>query len=732
MNKYQSILTIAKKEIWSFLNTSLFYVIVIPFLLLSTFLYFRSVLVVNEASLRPYFEILPWFLLFLASALTMKIISDDYKNRTIELLNAHPIPFWQLILGKFLGVLSIYVLILISTFSLPLTILTYSSADIGIILAQYLGAFFLGATFLAIGTATSAFFKNSTASFLTSSAISFGLILIGLDMVILALPWPLNQVVSEIAIMPHIQSISRGALDIRDLVYFISLTSLFLLAGVFKLSREIILENKQEKQKLIYAFGLTLAIAIALNFLLLSYPLRLDFTSNKLFTLSAGSKQTIKNLPDLVTIKIYASQNLPAPMQLTLKSLEDLLKDYQKINDKLVVKRLYPDTDQSVEQEAQSLGIQEVTFNKVAAKSFEVKTGFLGVSISYGDKNEVIPFIQDTNNLEYQLTKRIRKLVAKNPEIIGLYNNDSTGQYQAFRETLSTEYQVQPISLNTDTGLDDLKTLVVIYNPDVNTATAAGVLKKYLNKDSSQTIILTKGVNIDTQLLNVTTNDSPLSQTLDEVFGLQINKDLVYDPPYGQPIVLGGQDSRYILPYPFWFSVILDESVIPSNGVKNLLLGWPSSLSWQEKEGISVKKFMASSPQGKKQTSNFKISPQQIANLDQSGGESIPLGVLVKKGNSKTVVIGDYNIVSDQFIQNNPQNLSLFANLVDWLAADNDLSAIPNKINSRAVFRFNNPIEPIIIQYANLLMPSILLAVFALIWLSRRKKLTSRELKKYE
>src|SRR3989338_11255407 len=107
MNK-NNIITIAKKEFFSFINSALAYTVIIPFLLLSIFLYTRNVFVTGEATLRPYFDLLPWFLLLLAPALSMKLLTDEYKSNTLELIFAHPISELELVVGKFAGALSFY------------------------------------------------------------------------------------------------------------------------------------------------------------------------------------------------------------------------------------------------------------------------------------------------------------------------------------------------------------------------------------------------------------------------------------------------------------------------------------------------------------------------------------------------------------------------------------------------------------------------------------------------
>ncbi|PJF38022.1 MAG: ABC transporter, partial [Phototrophicales bacterium] len=118
---------IAKREFLSFVNTPVAYVVVVPLLTLMSFLYFREVMVVANASLRPFVELLPWFLIIVAPALTMRLFADEYKRDTIELLFAHPLGEWEIVLGKFLGAYLFYLSFLATTVGLPVVLIVFSS-----------------------------------------------------------------------------------------------------------------------------------------------------------------------------------------------------------------------------------------------------------------------------------------------------------------------------------------------------------------------------------------------------------------------------------------------------------------------------------------------------------------------------------------------------------------------------------------------------------------------------
>lgn len=723
----KTIITIAKKEFSGFINTPLSFIICVPFLLISVFLFMRTSLVIGEASLRPYFDLLPWFLILIAPALSMKLITDEKKAGTLELLFAHPITETELILGKFFGTLAFFILILASTMMLPVSLLIYANPDPGIIVTQYLGAIFVGSTFISIGLFASSVISNAIGSFLFSASISFIFMLIGFDLVTLMLPYPFSRIVSEIAVMTHMGNIAKGLLDIRDIFYFVTVGGIFLTSAIMKISENKLAENINEKRKLKLALFLIIGIGVLANTFMLYYPFRFDLTQQKLFTLSSGSKQTLSKLPDILTISLYASRNLPAQMQLTLKETEDVLEDYKKFGKNIIVKKYYPDSDREAANQAQSAGIQEVTFNKIGSGKFEVQSGFLGVSLRYGEKTEVIPFIQNTSDLEYQLTKRIRKLTGDKERNIGIFTV-GRGSYQLLSDLLGTEYKVKQIDMSTLLNETKNKTfdVLIISDDATSESTASSVLKNYL-KDSGKMILLADGVAINTQYLAGENSKNSWVNLLDD-WGVKIKNDLVYDQQLNEILTFGGKgNAQYAAPYPFWIRAIPeDKSFTPADGIKSLTMGWPSSLELNQKDGITAKKIIVSGRTAGKLESNFNISPLNSDSLPAPLNDKILLGVYLEKENAKLTVIGNSRIIGDQFLEGFGENASFITGLVDYMTADKDLVSIPKKVTARAVFHFNSPYELIIYQYGNILIPPLVVIIFAVSWLAKRRKLTQR------
>ncbi|KKU71340.1 MAG: hypothetical protein UX97_C0008G0023 [Candidatus Beckwithbacteria bacterium GW2011_GWA2_47_25] len=560
--KTNIILRLAKKEFFGYVNSALAYTVIVPFLLLSIFIYTRTALVGGEASLRPYFELLPWFLLLLAPALSMKLLTDEHKSETLELLFAHPISEIEIVIGKFLGALAFFAIILLTTIGLPLTLVAYSRPDIGQIVGQYIGAIFIGATFISIGIAASAYVKNAISSFLLGASISFILIIIGLDFVTQMLPFPFSRVAAEFSVLTHGENIARGLLDIRDVFYFLTITGAMLAIAITKLSERKTTESPTEARKLKLALSLILGIGIVSNIILSSYPVRIDLTQGRLFTLSEGTKQTIKNLDDITTITVYASRELPAQMQLVARDVTDLLKDYEKLGSNVKVRFVDPQADQQAAQEAQQAGIREVQFNSVGSGKFEVQAGVLGIALRFGDKTESIPFISDTSDLEYQLTRRIRKLSGSKDTIIGLYKNGFS-QNQILDELLGTQYKTETVAVDATDKLKDLSALIVI-DDGSQESTASAMIKNYLNQNG-RVLLLVSGVSVSPQTLSATKSQSTIPSLLSD-YGVTLNNDLAYDLQLSEVLNFSDQSGqRYLSQYPYWLRALPNA---PDNGCK--------------------------------------------------------------------------------------------------------------------------------------------------------------------
>jgi len=225
---YQKIYTLFKKELMGYFNSPIAYIFLAIFLVVGNWLFFNSFFLIGQANMRNYFILLPWIFLFLTPAITMRLWAEEKRSGTIEFLLTLPITDWQIILGKFFGALAFLGVALLLSITLPATVMSLGQPDLGPIIGSYLGALFMGATYLAIGLFISSLTKNQIVAFMFSIAGCFLLYIVGIDFIVATSPQFLAPVLKFIGIGTHFDNIARGVIDTKDIIYYISFIWLFL------------------------------------------------------------------------------------------------------------------------------------------------------------------------------------------------------------------------------------------------------------------------------------------------------------------------------------------------------------------------------------------------------------------------------------------------------------------------------------------------------------------------
>lgn len=231
-------ISIARKELYQFFSSLTGYITIILFLLLNGLYLFvlkdSNIFDYGYATLSSFFDLAPWVFIFLIPALGMRSFSDEFKTGTFETLKTSPLTKWQIVLGKYLAIVAVIVIALIPTFLYVITIQSLSSnggIDSGAITGSYIGLFFLASVFAAITTWCSSLTSNAVIAFLLSS-FSCVILYFGFS-AISKLPvftGNADYYIEMLGIDFHYQSISRGVLDTRDVIYFISIIFIFLFA----------------------------------------------------------------------------------------------------------------------------------------------------------------------------------------------------------------------------------------------------------------------------------------------------------------------------------------------------------------------------------------------------------------------------------------------------------------------------------------------------------------------
>jgi len=240
-----AVANVTRRELSGYFSTPVAWVFIVIFLVMSgvfTF-YIGAFYERGIAGLDPFFQFHPWLYLFLVPAIGMRLWAEERRSGTVELLLTLPITTWQAVLGKFLAAWFFIGLALALTFPVWLTVNYLGEPDNGIVLAAYLGSWLMAGGFLAIASCMSALTTNQVVAFILSVVVCFGFLLSGLPMVMNLFtgwaPQALLDVIANFSFLAHFADISRGVIDIRDLVYFVLAMLLWLLATA------IVLEMKK-------------------------------------------------------------------------------------------------------------------------------------------------------------------------------------------------------------------------------------------------------------------------------------------------------------------------------------------------------------------------------------------------------------------------------------------------------------------------------------------------------
>jgi ABC-2 type transport system permease protein len=221
---------LARKEIFSSVHSPAFWGIAVFFLLFCSvwFFYLGRFFAMETASLRGYFAAFPIAFILIIPALTMKSWAEERKTGSVEILLTMPFSEWDLVLGKFASVMGLAALMLLFTVPLPLSLLPLGDFDGGVIFAEYSGALLLASSSTALGLFFSSLSKNQAGSFLGSAAALMAAMLIDRIALAFNLPVPLEGSVNFLSLSFHFEGFSRGLVDLRDLLFFVIQTALFL------------------------------------------------------------------------------------------------------------------------------------------------------------------------------------------------------------------------------------------------------------------------------------------------------------------------------------------------------------------------------------------------------------------------------------------------------------------------------------------------------------------------
>ncbi|MDZ7833589.1 MAG: ABC transporter [Desulfobacterales bacterium] len=211
---------ILQKELKDYFVTPIAYIVITIFLVVTGWFFFSTFFLYNQASLRNFFNLLPLIFSFVIPAVTMRLFAEELSKGSYELLRTMPITFGDIIVGKFLAGVVMAAAMLLPTIAYPISISFLGELDWGPVIGGYIGAILLGGAFSAIGLFASAVTHNQIVAFIVGAAICFALTLV--DKMLFFFPEAILSVVEYLGADFHFSNISKGIIDSRDLIYFLS------------------------------------------------------------------------------------------------------------------------------------------------------------------------------------------------------------------------------------------------------------------------------------------------------------------------------------------------------------------------------------------------------------------------------------------------------------------------------------------------------------------------------
>ncbi|MBK9073041.1 MAG: Gldg family protein [Myxococcales bacterium] len=427
------IVAIAKKELRGFFASPVAVLFLGGFLALALLGFFwqHKFFARGVADVRPLFEVLPLAMIMLVGALSMRLWAEEQRTGTIEILLTLPVPRHRLVLGKFIAGLALIALALAMTLGVPLTVAMLGDLDWGPVMGGYTAALLLAAAYLAIGMCISATTDNQLVALIGTVLVCLLLYVPGTEPVTQLVGLDAAAWLRSVATGSRFESISRGVLDARDLVYYLSLTAAFLALNVYMLVRRSFGTGEGDRR---IRWQARLAVALALcNALLLNAwmaPItaaRADLTARGDYSLSPTTKHIVRGLREPLLIRAYFSDNLPSELKTFVPRINDTLAEFQIASgDNITIERLDPTRSKALADRAKAeFGLESRPFRELSKNKDAVVSAYFFVVLKLGTHSLVLDatsFLEEKiienkltyrlKSVEYTVTGAIKKLAA--------------------------------------------------------------------------------------------------------------------------------------------------------------------------------------------------------------------------------------------------------------------------------------------------------------------------------
>ncbi len=489
------------------------------------------------------------------------------------------------------------------------------------------------------------------------------------------------------------------------------------------------------KKSLITYILLVAGILILLNILASRFFFRIDFTEDKRYTLSNATKDLLNRLVEPVTITAYFSEGLPPNIDKTRVDFKEMLSEYaSRSRGNILYEFINPNKDQQVEQEAMQNGISPVVINVREKDQSVQKKAYLGAVLKYGEKTEVIPFVQPGSAMEYSLSSGLRKLTSDDKKLVGFiqgHGEPTISMMPQAVEPLNVLNIVEGVNLTDSTFLNRYETLVLIAPTDSIPEKHLQMFDEYLAQGGNMVVAINRvdgdlqqamGMEINTGLENWLAGKNIVAE-----------KNFVVDKNCGAVSVVQQQGifsftSQLSFPYLPVFTKFAEHPV--TSGLETVIMQFASEIKFTGDSTLKFTPLVFSSEKSGTQTAPLYFNIQkQWTDSDFPMQNVVVAGVLEGKitgvNNSKLIVIGDgdfaVNGQGQQTQQLSPDNVNLLVNAIDWLSDDTGLIELRTRgITSRMLDQVEDG-KKNFLKWLNVLLPVLLIITYGVIRAQRNR-----------
>lgn len=491
-------------------------------------------------------------------------------------------------------------------------------------------------------------------------------------------------------------------------------------------------------------------VIVLVNVVVSGWFIRLDLSKGKINTLSPATGNLLETLRDHLIVKVYFNSDLPSPYTNNRRALTDILQELRSFSNGKLEYEINDPTNDADANKAISEGVPQVQVQVVNNDKLEVKRAFMGLVLEYRAQKQIIPVIEDLSDFEYEIASRIDRMINTGKKTVAIAQGNGEPSFEDFQkaqESLSNRYNLLPVDFKQPIP-DSVVALVMIQPTMTFSDSQLFSLDQFMMKRGRAAFLMS--------MVNATMQSqfaSGLNLDLSKIFGsygFQIKEDLVRDAQCASVSVVqreAGLTFQTEVPHPYIPIVSnLDKSFAVTQNLHQVILPFVSEIDTTSANNLHFKviPFAVSSQRSGTQTGFYNLDPSAQFTREMFESQHLLLGAAISGkiktaipdsekylsasrkngGEERIVVMGNGNFVRDMFLSN-PENLSLFLNIVDYLTDDLGLISIRSKSF------LPGPIKPVSDATRNLmkdmivgLPPLLVLGVGLIYWrrtINRRK-----------